>query len=131
MASIELLLRRLADPAAAGELFGGLAREPVEVLAFAYLGAGERLLGLRHARSARADAHGLPVREVVRDVLAFGAVGVVMAHNHPGGDPTPSEADRAATRLLARALDPLGVRLLDHLIVADRGIVSFRALGLL
>jgi DNA repair protein RadC len=54
-----------------------------------------------------------------------------MAHNHPGGDPTPSNADRDATRLLARALDPLGVRLLDHLVIAEGGTVSFRSLGLL
>ncbi|MES2444426.1 MAG: JAB domain-containing protein [Pseudomonadota bacterium] len=125
------LPRMLADPAAAEALFAPLARETVEVVAFAYLAEDQRLLGIRHARSASVDTLDLPVRDVAADALAFGARGVVMAHNHPGGDPTPSHADREATRLLARALDPLGVRLLDHLVIAREGTVSFRSLGLL
>ena len=122
--------RRLADPAAAGALFAPLAGEATEVMAFAYLDAAQQLLGMRHARGA-VDRLVLPIRTVAIDALAFDAVSVVMAHNHPSGDPTPSTADREATRLLARALETLEVRLLDHLIVASGGITSFRALGLL
>ena len=133
MAVFEPLARpwRVPDSDAAGDLFAPLAAEPVEVLAFVYLDAEQRLLGMRHARSLSVDTHALPIRDVVRDALSLGAVGVVMAHNHPSGDPTPSAADRDATRMLARALDPIGVRLLDHLIVAAGGVTSFRALGLL
>jgi DNA repair protein RadC len=123
--------RWLPDSAAAGDLFAALADEQVEVMAFAYLGEGHRLLGLRHARSASAQTLDLPIRDVAADALAFGATSVVMAHNHPSGDPTPSAADREATRLLARALEALGVRLIDHLVVARSGVTSFRALGLL
>jgi DNA repair protein RadC len=54
-----------------------------------------------------------------------------MAHNHPSGDPTPSAADRDMTRLLARTLGALDIRLLDHLIVTLSGTTSFRRLGLL
>jgi DNA repair protein RadC len=125
------LPRTLADPAAATDLFAPLAREAVEVAAFVYLGEDQRLLGIRHARSASEDMLDLPIRDVVSDALAFGALGVVMAHNHPRGDPTPSHADRDATRTLARALEPLGIRLLDHLVIAQGGVVSFRTLGLL
>jgi len=121
----------LADPAAAGALFACLADEPGEVIAAVYLDGNQRVLGLRHARSAAVDRLMLPIREIAVDALAFGAVAVVIAHNHPSGDPTPSAADREATRLLARALETLGVRLLDHLIVARGGITSFRRLGLL
>lgn len=126
-----LLPRTLADPAAAQSLFAVLGREKVEVAAFVYLGAEQQLLGIRHARSESPDMLDLPIREIVRDALAFDARGVVIAHNHPGGDPTPSRADRDVTRRLARALDPLGIRLLDHLVIAERGAVSFRRLGLL
>lgn len=122
---------RLHDPQAAGALFASLAHETVEVLAFAYLGAGQQILGIRHARSAFRDRLDLPIRAIATDALAFDALGLVIAHNHPGGDPTPSQADREATRRLARALDPLGITLLDHLVVAARGITSFRSLGFL
>jgi DNA repair protein RadC len=123
--------RRLADPAAAGALFASLAEEAVEVMAFVYLAADQRVLGMRQARSGSVDRLVLPIRDIAADALGFGAAAVVMAHNHPSGDPTPSIADREATRLLARALETLEMRLLDHLIVASGGITSFRRLGLL
>jgi DNA repair protein RadC len=122
---------RLPDSAAAGELFAPLARERVEVMAFAYLDRHQRVLGLRHARSAHRDQLSLPIRDIAADAIAFQAFAVVMAHNHPSGDPTPSRADREATDRLARALDTLGVRLLDHLVVATSGTTSFRSLGFL
>jgi DNA repair protein RadC len=119
----------LGDPRAAGELFAPLADEEVEVAAFVYLGDDQRVLGMREARSESRDTFDLPIRDVVADAIRFDARGVVMAHNHPSGDATPSMADREATRLLARALDPLGVRLLDHLVVTRAGVTSFRTLG--
>ncbi|TGX52565.1 DNA repair protein [Sphingomonas gei] len=123
--------RRLNDPAAAVALFACLADETTEVMAFVYLAADERVLGMRHARSASVDRLVLPIRDIAADALAFGAAAVVMAHNHPSGDPAPSSADREATRLLARALATLDIRLADHLIVARGGVTSFRRLGLL
>lgn len=122
---------RIADPAAALALFGALAGERVETVAFAYLDADRRLIGMRHARSCCRDLIDLPVRDVAADALAFDAAALVMAHNHPSGDPTPSVADHDATRLLLRALDPLGVRLLDHLVLSCGASASFRDLGLL
>ncbi|MDT8759824.1 DNA repair protein [Sphingomonas psychrotolerans] len=100
-------------------------------MAFAYLGTDQRVLGMRHARSKSVDRLVLPIRDVAADALAFGAAAVVMAHNHPSGDPAPSVADLEATRLLARALGTFDIRLVDHLIVARDGITSFRQLGLL
>jgi len=78
--------RRLADANAAGALFACLADEPTEVMAFVYMGADQQVLGLRHARSGSVSRLVLPIREVAADALAFGAVAVVMAHNHPSGD---------------------------------------------
>jgi len=123
--------RRIADPEAAGALFADLAGEAAEVAVFAYLAGDQRLLGLRRAGRGSVGHVGVPIRAVVADVLALDALAVVMAHNHPSGDPTPSAADREATHLLARALDPIGVRLVDHLVVAAGGTTSFRLLGLL
>jgi len=124
-------LPRLIDAAAVRALFAPLAAEPVEVAAFAYFDPEWRLLGLRHARSASSSALDVPMRAVATDVLALDCARVVMAHNHPSGDASPSIADRAATRRLARALDALGVQLVDHLVLAGEQVASFRALGLL
>lgn len=63
-------------------------------------------------------------REVFRDALLRGAASIVLAHNHPSGDPTPSPADRAITRRLAAAGATIGVPLVDHLVIGDVGFVS-------
>lgn len=120
---------RIDDAVAAAALFAALADETSEAGAFAYLARDRRLLGMRHVGGGAHAWLDLPVRAVVTDALSFDAAGVVMAHNHPSGDPTPSLADRETTRLLARALDPLGIRLIDHLVLARGGAASFQALG--
>jgi DNA repair protein RadC len=70
-------------------------------------------------------------REVFRPALQEAAAALILVHNHPSGDPTPSAEDREVTRRLARAGEILGVRVLDHVIVAERGYCSRRAAGLL
>jgi DNA repair protein RadC len=59
------------------------------------------------------------------------AFSVILAHNHPSGDPTPSDEDKKVTRQLALAASTLGIRLLDHIVVARRGYFSFQEAGLL
>lgn len=70
-------------------------------------------------------------REVMKRALELGAQALIVVHNHPSGDPTPSEADIAMTRDLRAAADHLGLVLHDHLIIARGGHASFRSLGLL
>jgi DNA repair protein RadC len=70
-------------------------------------------------------------REVFRPALRAAAAGLVLVHNHPSGDPSPSAEDREVTRRLAAAGELLGVRVLDHVIVAERGYCSLREEGLL
>ncbi len=65
-------------------------------------------------------------REVFRDAIRNAAAAIVLVHNHPSGDPGPSAEDRAVTRRLRSAGELLGIRVLDHVIVADRGYFSFR-----
>lgn len=116
---------------AARRLFDAITRHPREIAAFAYLDRDRRLLGLRHSPSTERDTIAVPVRRVAADALAFDAAALVMAHNHPSGDPTPSGADIAVTRTLHDALAAIDVRLIDHLILTPDRIVSFRAIGLL
>jgi DNA repair protein RadC len=70
-------------------------------------------------------------REVFREAIAASAAAVILAHNHPSGDPEPSEHDIALTRRLVEAGALLGIEVLDHLIVATGGVVSLSALGLI
>jgi DNA repair protein RadC len=70
-------------------------------------------------------------REILRRALVGKAAAVILYHNHPSGDPTPSREDREFTRRLAAASESVGVRLLDHIVVGREGCVSFREAGLL
>jgi DNA repair protein RadC len=70
-------------------------------------------------------------REILKRALVASAAGVIVYHNHPSGDPSPSREDREFTRRLASAADVLGLRLLDHIVVGREGCVSFKEAGLL
>jgi DNA repair protein RadC len=70
-------------------------------------------------------------REILRRALIGRAAAVILYHNHPSGDPTPSREDREFTRRLAAASESVGIRLLDHIVVGREGCVSFREAGLL
>ena len=70
-------------------------------------------------------------REVFRLAIHVNACSVIVVHNHPSGDPTPSEDDKAITRQLAAAGNVLDLPLTDHVIVGCRQYVSFRECGLL
>lgn len=117
--------------AAATAAFATITDARREVVIFAYLDPEWRLLGLRHMLSAERDAATVRVRDVVADALAFDAAAVAMAHNHPSGDPTPSADDHLFTRRLSQALAAIGVRLVEHVVLATGGSASFRAQGLL
>lgn len=107
-----------------------LAHLPVERLRVLYLNARNRLLG-DEAIDGSVDAIPVYPREILRRALELGATALILAHNHPSGDPDPSGDDIAATRRLVAAADPLGITVHDHVIVADGGWISFRARGLL
>jgi DNA repair protein RadC len=70
-------------------------------------------------------------REVVKRALEHSATAIILVHNHPSGDPTPSGADIAMTRQIADVLKPLGIALHDHIIVGRDGHASFKGLRLL
>jgi DNA repair protein RadC len=68
-------------------------------------------------------------REVFRPAILASAASMVLVHNHPSGDPEPSEEDIAITRRLAQVGDVHGITVLDHVVVAKGGFVSLRARG--
>lgn len=102
----------------------------IEVLLIAHLDAEARLLHLaRYYGDAASTA--LPLRAILLDAAAHATAGLLMAHNHPSGDPTPGPADLAATRRLHRAAEAIDVTLVDHLVLAGAECDSVRRMGLL
>ena len=66
-------------------------------------------------------------REVFRPALLYSAASLVLVHNHPSGDPEPSEEDLSITRRLVQCGELLGIGVLDHVVIGSRGTVSFRS----
>ena len=72
-----------------------------------------------------------PLRSIIIDAAEHGSSGILLAHNHPSGDPRPSDSDCRATRRLAAAAEALDCTVLDHLVFAGTECTSFRRMGLL
>ncbi len=90
----------------------------------------QRLLRIETVSQGTLTASLVHPREVFRPALREAAAALILVHNHPSGDPAPSAEDREVTRRLARAGEILGIRVLDHVIVAERGYRSLREEGL-
>ncbi len=88
---------------------------------------------IKHEQQQRGTIDHTPVypREVVKRALELQASALILVHNHPSGDPTPSKADIAVTKDIVRAAQPLGVTVHDHLIIGRGRHVSLRDLGLI
>lgn len=69
-------------------------------------------------------------REVFKPAIVAGAASIILAHNHPSGDPTPSSQDLAVTKRIKEAGDILGIDVLDHIIIGDGRYVSLKAMNL-
>ena len=108
-----------------------MAHAPVEVLRVMYLDRKNQLIADETPWRGTVDHVPLYPREIVRRALMLRASALILAHNHPSGDPSPSQADIAMTRDVAEAAKLFGIVLHDHVIVAESGHTSFRSAGLL
>jgi DNA repair protein RadC len=102
-----------------------------EVFAVLMLDAQHRLLEYVELFRGTVSQTSVYPREVVKESLARNAAALVLVHNHPSGHAEPSRADEHLTQTLRTALSLVDVRVLDHLIVAGRNVVSFAERGLL
>ncbi len=107
-----------------------LRHEKTEQFQVLFLDARGRLIADEIMGRGTVDRAPVYPREVARRALELHALTLILVHNHPSGSSTPSHDDIAMTREVARALQPLGIALFDHLIVAGENCVSLRALGL-
>ena len=111
-----------------GPLLIGRAEECVAVL---HLGPARELLHVAQAEVGGTAKVGLPIRAIVAEAMRLGSDGIIVAHNHPSGDATPSQVDIGTTRRLAAVAAELGITLHDHLIFGGDEVSSFRLLRLL
>jgi len=114
-----------------GYLNAVLARERIEQFRVLFLDNRNRLLA--DEAQARGTVNHTPVypREVVKRALDLHATAIIVVHNHPSGDPTPSRADIDMTKEIKAAAEALGIVLHDHVIVGNGQWLSFRREGLL
>jgi len=119
--------------ATAREFFAGCmadsdpARESLWV---AHLDDHARCLHVSRHAGDETGAH-FPIGRIIADAAIHGSAGLVLAHNHPSGDPRPSDSDCRCTRRLATAAEALDCAVLDHLVFAGTECTSFRKMGLL
>ncbi len=140
LAAFELGRRIAAKPLQRGERIGSpadvhrhfharLRDAPTEQFHIVLLDSRHRVLRSILTSQGTLTATLVHPREVFRPALREAAAALVLVHNHPSGDPSPSPEDREITRRLARAGMLLGIPVLDHVIVADRGYASLREQG--
>jgi len=129
----EILKRRLGSPrqsvSCAADVAGLLtlhyAGRRTEAVTLLLLDSANGLIDLLDVAEGTVDGSAVYPREVVREVIANDATGVILAHNHPSGRTNPSEADRQLTRRIGDALRSIDVRLLDHVVVGGADYYSF------
>jgi DNA repair protein RadC len=124
------MIIRTAEDAA--KLFEpAVADAKLEVLIALHLDGENRMLGMDVYPSSSPDAAEMPVREIIAAALRLGSAEIVLAHNHPSGDASPSDAELRATRRLADISRGVGIMLIDHLIYGGGEWRSLRQMGLM
>lgn len=107
-------------------VYGG---RPTEIFGVVLLDAQHRVLRTTVVTKGTLNATIVEARDVFREALLGSAAALVLFHNHPSGDPTPSGEDDALTRRLAAAGTLMGVNVVDHIVIGDARYCSFREMG--
>ncbi|WP_326523500.1 RadC family protein [Sphingomonas sp.] len=108
-----------------------MAHSPVERVRVLHLDSRNRLIRDEVTGEGTIDEAPVYAREVIRRAIQLGSAAVILVHNHPSGDASPSRADIEVTRTIANGLKPLNIALHDHIIIARGGHTSLRAQGLI
>jgi DNA repair protein RadC len=106
-------------------------REEVEVMWVILLNTRNKIMACQEIGRGTLNCAVADARTIFRCAIAFNASAVIVAHNHPSGDPSPSADDIALTKCIQKAGDILYIKLLDHVILGMGKYASFRQLGLL
>ncbi len=117
----------LSGPQDVVRLLGGIRRARKEHFVAVFLNARHQVIKQETISVGTLNASLVHPREVFQPAVGESAASVILAHNHPSGDPTPSEEDVQLTARLVEAGRIMGIEVLDHLVVASRGWVSMKA----
>ncbi|HEU4498983.1 MAG TPA: DNA repair protein RadC [Sphingomicrobium sp.] len=112
-------------------LQAAMAHSPVEEVRVLFLNAKNMLLANEAMWRGSVDEAAVHVREVISRAIALGATAIIIVHNHPSGDPSPSQQDIRLTRDLIEAGRHMRLTVHDHVIVGSQGRSSMKALGLI
>ena len=136
--AVRLVKSRIADrpvlanwQALLDYLRADMAHHPVERFRVLHLNTRNMLTHDELMSEGTNDQAAVYVRKVIGRALALETAAVILVHNHPSGDPSPSRADIDITKAIAAAGKPLGIAVHDHLIIGTQGHVSLRAQGLI
>lgn len=121
----------LGDPESVFTAFRGMKALDRECVAVALLDTRNRMVGVHAVHVGSSHQSLVDPADVFKAAILANSHAVIVIHNHPSGDPTPSQEDIHTTRRLLQAGEILGIRVLDHIVVAEDGFVSLRERGLL
>ena len=142
--TIKITIAKRLSKASAGELLSfenpdsiaryymeDLRHEKQEIMKLLMLNSKSKLIGETNISKGTVNASLITPRELFIEALQKNAVFVIILHNHPSGEPTPSREDRLITRRIQDAGALIGIELLDHIIIGNNCYVSFREEGML
>lgn len=132
--------RRHGETLEIGELLGNseatkrflasrLRDYPYEVFACLFLDSQNRLLSFTELFQGTLSESSVYPREIIRQCLEHNAAKIILAHNHPSGNPTPSHADQEITKLLKESLALVDIQVIDHIIIGSEEHLSFAEMG--
>ena len=130
--SIMYAERRVSDPSSAVDLVRDfIASSDREKLIAVYLNTKNEPVSIQTISIGTLDASLVHPREVFKGAILSNAASIILAHNHPSGNPEPSRDDIEVTKRIVEASKIIGISMMDHLIVCDSQYVSFKERGLL
>jgi DNA repair protein RadC len=102
-----------------------------EIVKIVYLNSQNQIMEFKDLAQGTVDSSFIYPREVIEGAINCGAVSLVIVHNHPSGNPDPSESDKELTRDLVYAGTVMKINILDHIIIGDNRYFSFAAAGMI
>jgi DNA repair protein RadC len=113
------IIRSPEDVVTLGRTFMRIHEEPEEYMYMICMNTKNRVIGVFEISHGNVNSSVVGTREVFQKALLANAVSIILMHNHPSGDPTPSREDVEVTRRMVEAGKILGVQVLDHIIIGD------------